>query len=38
MNTDVLDGTTGDLLGDGVAAHEGLVVATGWSGALDDGG
>ncbi len=37
LDTHVLDFTAGDLLGNGVAAHEGLGVAAGWGGALDDG-
>lgn len=37
LDTHVLDLAAGDLLGDGVAAHEGLGVAAGWGGALDNG-
>ena len=38
LDTNVLDTTTAaDLLGDGVAAHEGLGVAAGGGGAVDYG-
>lgn len=37
LYANILDLAAGDLLGNGVAAHEGLGVVAGWGGALDDG-